>query len=263
MPPQSSSSSSSFGFVGAGEITAALVAGMSAEAGAPPAVFLSPRGRTVARDLSDRFPNVRVCRSNQEVVDSTTSIVLAVPPPAAQSVLEELSFGPEHVVLSAVAGLRLDRLAGWAAPAGQVVRTIPLPQAAHRESLTVAYPDHAVARDLFDRVGGMLVPDDERALEAFSATTATFAAHLDYLATVAAWLADRGVDHATATDYTTHIFSQLGRSLSEHDDALAVMTGKHSTPGGTNEQLRNDLRRDGVPDSVRHALDRVLSRLRS
>lgn len=40
------------------------------------------------------------------------------------------------------------------------------------------------------------------------------------------------------------------------------MTDKHTTPGGINEQLMTDLRGDGMPDAVRHALDRVLGRLR-
>jgi pyrroline-5-carboxylate reductase len=50
--------------------------------------------------------------------------------------------------------------------------------------------------------------------------------------------------------------------LSQHTDSLATLTEEHMTPGGTNEQLMTDLRRDGVPDLVRHALDGVLARLR-
>lgn len=257
MPQSSPPSTSAHGFVGAGEITAAIVEGISTQAD-PPSIFLSPRGHAVGRELASRFPNVHVCHSNQEVLDRATSIVLAVPPPAARTVLAALSFRPHHVVMSAVAGLRLHQLRDCAAQTGDFVRAIPLPQAAHRQSLTTIYPDNAVARALFARVGGVLVPNEEQALDAFSAATATFAAHLDYLTTVATWLAD----HDTATTFTTHIFGELGRSLSQQDDALATMTAKHTTPGGINEQLMTDLRQDGMPDSVRRALDRVLARIR-
>jgi hypothetical protein len=34
------------------------------------------------------------------------------------------------------------------------------------------------------------------------------------------------------------------------------------TPGGINQRLLTDLRRDGVPDPVRRALDRIQARLR-
>ncbi|QUQ64706.1 NAD(P)-binding domain-containing protein [Kutzneria sp. CA-103260] len=250
-----------YGFVGTGEITAAIVAGLSTGVADPPAVLLSPRGRDVGRELASRFPNVRVCESNQGVLDSATVIVLAVRPPMAQDVLAELSFQPRHVVLSALAGVRLEQLRHWAAPAGQVVRVIPLPQAAQGQSLTAICPDNAVARELFDRVGGVVVANEEKTLDAFSAATATFAAHLDYLTTIAEWLAGQGIEHDAATAYVTHIFGQLGQSLSQHTGPLAELTEKHMTPGGINEQLMTDLRREGVPDLVRHALDRVLARL--
>lgn len=114
----------------------------------------------------------------------------------------------------------------------------------------------------FGRVGSVLVPSEEESLDAFSAATATFAAHLDYLETIAHWLADHGVDHHTATAYVIHIFGQLGQSLLQRTDSLATLTDKHTTPGGINEQLMTDLRRDGVPALVPRALDRILARLR-
>ncbi|SHF63183.1 NAD(P)-binding domain-containing protein [Streptoalloteichus hindustanus] len=251
-----------YGFVGTGEITAAIVEGLSAGVADPPAVFLSPRGREVGRALADRFPNVRVCPSNQDVLDNATSIVLAVRPQIAHEVVEELTFRPHHVVISAVAGVPLERLRDWTAPAGRVVRSIPLPQAARRQSLTVLYPDDTVARGLFERVGGILVPGEEATLEAFSAATGTFAAHLDYLATIVSWLADQGVDSEVAAAYVTHIFGQLGQSLTRRTDSLATMTAKHMTPGGLNEQFMADLRREGTPEAARRALDRLLARLR-
>lgn len=258
----SRSSPVTFGFVGAGEITSAIVEGLNDSVTGPPRVLLSPRGRRVGHELANRFPNVQVCDSNQDVLDNATSIVIAVRPPMARTVLEGLSFGPQHVVMSAMVGVRLERLRDLVAPAGRIMRVIPLPQAARGQSLTAMYPDNAVARDLFGRVGGVLVPSEEKTLDAFSAATATFAAHLDYLTTIAGWLADHGVDHGTATTYTTHIFGQLSQSLLQPTDSLATLTDKHTTPDGINEQLRTDLRRDGVPDTMRRALDRTLTRLR-
>jgi pyrroline-5-carboxylate reductase len=124
------------------------------------------------------------------------------------------------------------------------------------------YPDNAEARALFDSIGGSVVPEAEKDLDIFSAATATFAAHLDYLGTIAAWMTDQGIEDTTATTFTTHIFGQLGQALLHHDGALETLTGKHMTPGGLNEQVLTDLRTNGVPDTVRHALDGILTRLR-
>lgn len=251
-----------YGFVGAGEITAAIVTGLSTAVAGPPSVFLSPRGREVGRELADRFPNVRVCDSNQEVLENATVVVVAVRPPSARDVLAELTFQPGHLVVSAMAGVRLARLRELVTPADHIVRVIPLPSAARCQSLTAMYPENAASRELFARVGGVVVPAEEETLEAFSAATATFAAHLDYLTTIVNWLADHGVEHGAADAYVTHIFGQLGQSLSRRTDSLAALTGRHMTPGGINQQFMTDLRHDGVPEVVRRALDRILARLR-
>lgn len=180
-----------YGFIGTGEITAAVVTGLSTGPADPPLILLSPRGADVARDLARRFPNVRVGDSNQAVVDDSTSIVLAVRTPLVRDVLPGLTFRPEQVVLSAVAGVGRNRLRELAEPAGHIVRVIPLPQADRRQSLTAMFPDSTVGRELFSRLGRVVVPNDEEAFEAFSAATATFAAHLDYVTTISDWLIDR------------------------------------------------------------------------
>jgi pyrroline-5-carboxylate reductase len=245
-----------YGFIGAGEITAAIVEGLDGSE----AVFLSPRGRSTAESLAARFSTVTVCGSNQEVLDHADAVVLAVRPQVAREVLDELRFRPEHVVISAVAGLKVDELA--ALGAGQVTRVIPLPSASRRQSCTAMYPENAVARELFSRVGTLVVPRDEAALDAFSAATATVAAHLDYLSTIANWLSAQGVDEKAATAYVANIFGPLGASVLDHEGPFDSLIAKHMTPGGLNEQIMTDLRNEGVPDQVRHALDRVLTRLR-
>jgi pyrroline-5-carboxylate reductase len=250
-----------YGFIGAGEITAAVVEGLSAGVADPPLIYLSPRGRTVGRELAARYPHVRVCADNQEVVDSAPVVVLAVRPPQGRDVLTQLSFRSRQVVLSALAGVPLAQLREWVAPAAEVVRVIPLPQAAQARSLTTVYPDHPVARELFERLGGVVVPESERALNAFTAATSTFATHLDYLRTVADWLAAQGVEAAVATDYVRHIYAQVGGSLSRLTGDLEELTARHMTPGGTNAQLLAHLRQAGFPDVVREGLDQVLTRL--
>jgi len=245
------------GFIGTGELTAAIVTGLD---GRVPAV-VSPRSRAIGAELAARFPAVTVAGSNQEVLDRADVVVLAVRPPVLRELAAELAFRPEQVIVSAVAGVPLGQLRELVAPAARVVRSIPLPQAAQRQSLTVLYPEDAAARELFELVGRVLVPRDEPGLEVFSASTATFAAHLDYLATIAGWMAAQGVDAEAASAYVRHVFAEVGISLSG-GGSLDELTTRHMTPGGINEQLMTDLRRDGVPNLVRAALDAVLARLR-
>ncbi|MCR6490808.1 NAD(P)-binding domain-containing protein [Amycolatopsis sp. OK19-0408] len=244
-----------YGFVGTGELTAAIVEGLRDEA---PRIFLSPRNHDIAHDLAGRFPNVRVCRDNQEVLDSAGTVVLAVRPQVFRDVLGELTFRPEHVVISAVAAVGLDELRRFVAPAERVVRSIPLPTASRRAGRTAMFPDDVVARSLFESVGDVVVPADEATLATFSAATATFAAHLDQLATIAGWMAEHGVASEDADSYVAHVFGELGRTLARHDGTLGELARKHETPGGINEQFRTAVR---DPERVRRALDDVLARV--
>lgn len=251
-----------YGFVGAGEITAAIVTGLSTGVADPPEVVLSPRGRAVGRELAERFWNVRVADSNSAVVEQASVIVLAVRPTDGHEVLSELTFRPDQVLISALAGVSVETLRRWAPSAGAVVRSIPLPQAAQRDSLTAIHPDHETARALFDRVGEVVDVDDEPAFDAMSAATGTFAAQLDSLATIAGWLADQGLEHSAAAAYVKHLYGALGETLRHSPDTIETLIERHQTPGGLNEQVLHDLRRDGAPDQLRRALDRVLARLR-
>ncbi len=247
----------SYGFVGTGELTAAIVEGL----GTAPQVSLSPRNHGIARDLASRFPNVRICGSNQEVLDRAAVVVLAVRPQIVRDVLAQLTFRPEHVVVSAVAGVTLAELHDRVGPAERVVRSIPLPTASRRASCTALYPDDAVARALFESVGEVVVPESETALATFSAATATFAAHLDQLATIAAWMATHGVAPEDANAYVAHVFGELGHTLRRHGGTLDELAAKHMTPGGINEQFRTVLRDAGVPGHIETGLDDVRTRL--
>jgi pyrroline-5-carboxylate reductase len=60
------------GFIGTGEITAAMVTGLSSSQTARPSIRLSPRNAAIAANLANRFANVSVASSNQDVLDSAT-----------------------------------------------------------------------------------------------------------------------------------------------------------------------------------------------
>jgi len=68
------------GFVGTGAITTAIVTGLSSSSPDQQVIRLSPRNSSIASKLASRFPHVSVASSNQDVLDSSDTIVLAVRP---------------------------------------------------------------------------------------------------------------------------------------------------------------------------------------
>src|SRR5579863_3892304 len=163
------------GFVGTGAITAAIVTGFSSGGGPRPAIRLSPRNAAVAAGLASRFENVFTCASNQEVLDASETVVLAVRPQVAEEVLSGIRFSSSHIVISLVAGFSVRRIAGLVAPAVRIWRAIPLPSVAQRRSPIAVHPPGGAAAELFAPLGRVFEIEVEEHLNAFSTATSTMA----------------------------------------------------------------------------------------
>jgi pyrroline-5-carboxylate reductase len=132
---------------------------------------LSPRNSAIANGLANRFHGISVATCNQEVLQDSDTIVIAVKPSAARDVLSQLHFRPDHQVISLVSALSLRSLSELVVPAGRIARAVPLPSAAKRLSPTAIYPPDPVAFELFAAVGTVFPVDRESEFDAVCATT--------------------------------------------------------------------------------------------
>jgi pyrroline-5-carboxylate reductase len=250
------------GIVGVGAIAEAIVTGLCEGDNAPPSIHLSPRSAARAGRLAARYPSVHVTDGNQSVVDRTDVVLLCVRPQDGAAAISELRFHAEQAVISVMAGIQVAALRPLVTPAEDIVRAIPLPAVASRTGLTAIHPPHERAGALFEPLGGVVAVDDERALDALSASTATIAAHFAYLDTISRWLTARGIPQADATRYVAAVFGSLSETLhgTEPKD-FSALAEEYATKGGTNEQFLAALRRAGTFDVVDRALDDVARRL--
>ena len=102
-----------YGVLGVGAIGAAIVTGLCENVDEAPEVLLSPRNAGIAAGLARRFASVQVAAGNQAVVDGARVVVVCLRPQVAQSVLAELRFPADRVVISAMAGCRSRPSSGW------------------------------------------------------------------------------------------------------------------------------------------------------
>lgn len=250
-----------YGFIGTGSIAAAIVCGLCEDVAQPPTLLLSPRNAATAADLAARFAVVTVCPDNQAVLDAADVVILCLRPQDAAA-LAGLTFRSDLVVVSAMAGVALEALATLVAPAREIARVIPLPSVSRRQGITAVYPPHAAALTLFDRIGRAVPISDVAAFESFSVSTATIAAHCAYMATISRWLASRGIDRETASDYVASMFAGLAPLLHAGCD-LDSLSREHTTPGGLNELFLEHLTESGMPDAIERGLNRVLRKIES
>ncbi|MGW8378110.1 NAD(P)-binding domain-containing protein [Streptomyces sp. ODS28] len=261
------------GIIGVGEIGRAIVDGLclggresaSQEPGGGPQlpeIFLSPRGARTAAELAGRHPNVQVCGANQEVVDRSDVVIIAVRPQDRAEALAGLRFGDDTVVISAMAGVGIGELRRTLDTRAPLVRAIPLPAVRERRAVTVTCPAHPVADALFDSLGGALPVADEEALNVFSALTATLTSHYWYLVTLAEWASQQGVPAEDADRYLRGLFQGLGRALGDESRSLRQLAGDHETPQGTNERIRTEWFDAANSEALARALDALLADLK-
>jgi pyrroline-5-carboxylate reductase len=246
------------GFVGTGAITAAIVTGLNSEGECGHVIRLSPRNAEVAAGLARRFDNVSVCASNQEVLDSSGMVILAVRPQVAEEVLSGLHFSRGQLVISLIAGFSTSRIAELVRPAGGISRAIPLPSVAQRRSPIAVYPPRGAAAELFGPLGQVFGIESEDHLNAFSTATSTMAAYFGLLGHIASWVQGKGIPERQAREYVARIFSGLNDAgLEAPERSFQELATAHATPGGLNEQVLRDLTAHGVFDTLREALDAV------
>ncbi len=252
--------SSRYGVLGVGSIARAIVTGLCEGADDPPVVVLSPRGAETSAELAARHPTVAVAADNQAVLDASDVVLVCLPASAADR-LGELRWRPEHVVISATAGVGMPRLLELVAPATRACRSVPMPPVADRAGLTAVHPPLAEARVLFDRLGDTLEVDDVAAYEALSATSATLAGFFEYLRTQSDWLGTQGIPAADAHRYVAATYAGALGSLRAEGPDFAELAAEYATPGGVNEQVARELRRAGAFAALSSALDGALGRL--
>jgi pyrroline-5-carboxylate reductase len=250
------------GFIGTGEITSSIVTGLNFSGVAAHSIWLSPRNPVIANGLANRFHGVSVASCNQEVLDYSDTIVIAVRPSAAQDVLAKLRFRPVHQVISLVSALSLRSLSELAAPAVRIARAVPLPSAAKRLSPTAIYPRDPVAFELFAAVGTVFPVERESEFDAICAATATIASYFAFNETIASWLEQQGVPATQARDYIAGLFLGVTTgAVDASERSFQSLAAIHATAGGINEQFLKYLVEYGVFTKISEALEAVLRRI--
>ncbi|MDR1712505.1 MAG: NAD(P)-binding domain-containing protein [Propionibacteriaceae bacterium] len=249
------------GFIGVGVINEAFARGVLAQYGAAAEVLLSPRNAARAAALAAKFPNVRVCASNQEVVDGSDWVMLAVLPRIAREVIGALRFRDGQRALSFISDFTLAELRSLAAPA-TLTRMVPLPFVAHRVGPLAVFPDDPEVTAVFGSLGQIVPAADEPTMDMFTAITALMSAYFAMLGDVVGWAEAKGFPPEAAAGYTASFFEALlYKAKTLTPDELAGHW-REMTPGGLNELAVTYMRDTGAISAWSQALDKVWDRIR-
>jgi pyrroline-5-carboxylate reductase len=252
------------GFVGAGNMAAAMARGWAGADGGPERMAFTDGGSGRAAALAEEVGG-EVSESNDEIAAGADLVMLAVKPAQLTEVAPALRDAATPVI-SLLGGTSLSTLAE-ALPGLPVVRVMPnLPAEVRRGVLCYATSDEvgdelrATVVELLGQLGNAIALDDDR----IDAATAIMGCPPAYLALVAETLIDAGVREGLAEPQATEMVVETfagtaallsRRSPEEVRDAVA-------SRGGSTEAGLAALEEGEVPSDIRNAVNASLGKMR-
>ncbi len=252
------------GFIGAGVITEAIVTGLLRAGAEMSEILVSARNRDVSARLAKASDKVRICEDNQQIVDESDLLFLAVRPQDAQAILSPLQFRSGQHVCSLMATLQAETLEHWFDTELRIFRAIPLPSVADLGGVTAIYPPDPLGEHLFGQLGTTVAAHTIEEFDAFAIASALMATYFGILDTAAGWMGRSGIDGPDAKSYLDAVFLGLARTASALDaPGYPGLRRDHATPGGLNEQMFDVFSASGGTEALVTALDRVAERVRA
>ncbi|WP_292325229.1 pyrroline-5-carboxylate reductase [Mesorhizobium sp.] len=252
------------GFIGTGVITEAIVVGLLKAEFPINKIVVSPRSEKTAKNLATLSPLVCIGKDNQDVVNSSDVIFLAVRPQVAEEVLSPLHFAPGQVLASLIATVPISILRAWIGADVHISRAVPLPFVADLNGVTVVHPGSEVLTRIFAALGAVINCDAIEEFDAFAVAGGMMATYFGICETCAQWLGSAGVPYDKARAYLAPFFHGLASSaLKRPEKSFESLRVGHTTAGGLNDQLFERFRAEHGVQALTTALDDVAKRVGS
>lgn len=225
--------------IGAGQMAAALAGGWIRSKTVAPDRILAADPSPAARAAFEQATGCRAMAENAAAVAAAQIVVLAIKPQQFASAAASLRVGPETLVVSILAGVRLQRLAE-AFPHARLIRVMPntpalVGQAASAYAMGPRASDNdaALIETLFAAVG-RVVAVEERLLDAVTGLSGSGPAYVFMLIEA---LSDGGVrmglPRATALSLAAQTVLGAAEMVLRTNEHPAVLKDRVASPGGT------------------------------
>ena len=250
------------GFLGTGRITSSVIEGIFKSNLKIKKIYISPRNKIIAKKLSKRFKKVIISKNNQQLIDRSNWVFLAVTPTVGNKILQKLNFKKNEKIISFISTMNLAQLRKVIGKRIKIVRAIPLPPISIKKGpVPICPPDNQV-KDFFNQLGTTIEIKNERSSINFWATSGMMAPFYELLKVLSDWLVKRGIKKNVAQKYITSLFVALSEdSAINSKKDLKYLVKESQTPGGLNEQAVKKLRKNGFYRNLEKSLDGILKRL--
>jgi pyrroline-5-carboxylate reductase len=253
------------GFVGAGNMAAAMARGWAAAGRGPKSMAFFDVDADRASSLASEVGG-EVSPGNRELAASADVVLLAVKPAALEAVAQDMS-GSATAILSMLGATPIARVQE-AFPEGRIIRIVPNQPVEVGTGVICLCAADDVPAELENSVTRLLsplaevVPLDEAMLDAALAVMSCSPA---YVAEFAEALSDAGVEYGLEPDVARRLVAatvagtgELLRRRGPDEVRRAV-----ATPGGITEAGLQALEHEGMARAVREAVDVTMRKMRA
>ena len=250
------------GFLGTGRITSSVIEGIFRSKLKIKKIYISPRNKTIAKKLSKRFKKVTISRNNQQLIDKSNWVFLAVTPKVGDKILKKLNFSKSQKIVSFISTINLAQLKKVIGKKAKIVRAIPLPPISIRKGPVPICPPDKQVKNFFNQLGTTIEIKNEKSSINFWATSGMMAPFYELLKVLTDWLVKRGIKRNQAQKYITSLFMALSKdSAINSKKDLKYLVKESQTPRGLNEQAVKQLRKAGFYRHLEKSLNGILKRL--
>ena len=250
------------GFIGCGKISLSVITGILSSSLKIKKIFVSKRNSKISSYLRKKNKKIIVTKENQEIINKSNWIFLAVTPSVGEKIIKKLKFKPNQKIISFISTITIPRLKRMIKVKADIVRAIPLPPISLKEGPIPICPPNKKVKKFFDQLGSTIEIKNEKLSINFWSTSGMMASYYNLLRTMSDWLIKRGVKRLDAQKYITSLFLALSKdAVVNTKKDLKYLVKESQTPKGLNEQALKDISRKKVYKSVVEALNNIHKRL--
>ena len=251
------------GFIGVGKIATSVVEGIFKAKINIKEIILSPKNKNNARILKKKFTRIKIAKSNQEVLDKSSWIVLSVTPKVAKQILEKLKFKASHTVLNFISTIHNQQLKSVISPAKKIFKIAPLPMIKHNLGPIIIYPKNKIIEGFFNKLGKVIATSNEKENKKLWVMTSFMATYFEIFNTAHKWFLRKGINKNKSMEYLIHLFKALNNETIKNSNySMDKMIKEFQTKGGINEELLNKAKKSGVFKNLNKGFDKIYNRVK-
>ena len=250
------------GFIGTGKIASSVITGICKSKISYKKIIISPRNKSIARNLEKKFKKIEIARNNQQLIDKSDWIFLSVTPDVGEKIIKNLRFKSKQTIISFISTMTLPKLKKLIKVKAKIYRAIPLPPISLKKGPVPICPPNKKIRSFFDKLGTSVEIKNEKLSINFWSTSGMMATFYEILRVMTDWLVKRGVKRNAAQKYITSLFLALSEdAVVNSKKDLKYLVKESQTPKGLNEQGVKELTKSGFFRSLEKTLNSIHKRL--